>query len=450
MSWRNVKNSWVFLLLCGCVEPPAYRHGDSLYFDNRPEILLDLYAEAVHDGGRDALVGISKLLSSALLLGDWGQANELAIRASTMVNIYVAGEEGERDALAFLGREREKPFKGEPHEQAMVDFYLGLLRFRAGDFEGALAAFRSAMNKDRGSYLLPVEEEAAEEEAENVARYFYTDDFAILRFFAARCYDLLGEAEEARRLLDELLEASPDLTPLVHAGMDAKNNVLVVMEAGKAPRKVSTGPEGAVLAYDAGPAMNVSSVHLNGAPLAFGELDSLYHQATTLGGRVVDDLNLVKAKRQQTLRAAGFATVLTGIGLAAAGSERRGYHGGNRNLEAAGLIVIGAGLLTLLFADLAIDPRADTRAWTLLPGQLFLAVGRASAGNDHVLSVKAEGNGRDASQEWQQIETSDDMNLIWLRLLPGRTGGTWQDGSREAPGDANVAPPEAPPIERRT
>ena len=105
--------------------------------------------------------------------------------ASTQCNIHVGYNSGERDALSLLGQEKDKPFKGEPHEQVMVDFYLGLIRYQRDDYEGALAAFRSAIYKDRGSYLLPIASDENEVDESQAQRHLYEDDYALLRCMAA-------------------------------------------------------------------------------------------------------------------------------------------------------------------------------------------------------------------------------------------------------------------------
>jgi len=151
-------------LLPGCKSPPAYVEADNLYFQNRPELMARIYAPAEKDPEVNALVGIDKLLSAAILDGNWGEAERLANLASIRVNVFLAGQEGERDALGLLGQEKDKPFKGEPHERAMVDFYLGLLRFRRGGPE------RVPLRHDQGPGGLPVarrEERGPEGRAEH-------------------------------------------------------------------------------------------------------------------------------------------------------------------------------------------------------------------------------------------------------------------------------------------
>ena len=308
----------------------------------------------------------------------------------------------------------------------MVDFYLGVLRFRERDYEGALAAFRSAMHKDRGTFLLPVEEAEAKEDSPNVKRYIYDDDYALFRFFAAKCHQLLGEPEEAARYIEGAKAIRPELGPLFDEGMKPEMNILVLVEGGRAPIKMKTGPQGAILGYARGHESKVDGVYIGDEGLEglfFGLCEDLFYQATTLGGRQVDELNLVKAQRQETLHAAGYIASTAGYMLLLAGAATEDHKLG-RDLQAAGLIALGIGVATMIFAGAAIDPSADTREWSTLPGQLFLAVGRAPPGQGYRLVVRASGDG-DESQEWVDVPVEEGVNLYPLRLLPGRSGGSW-------------------------
>ena len=401
----------------GCAASPTYDAADEAYYMNDPRRVEEAYAAALQDTGQDALLGIEKLLSAALLRGDREMAKKLAARASLFVNVFVAGEKGERDALGFLGREKDKPFKGEPHERVMADYYLGVLRLEEGDAEGALAAFRSAMLKDRGSFLMPVEPSQARQGGANERRYLFEDDYFLLELLAAKCWQLLGEPEDGQKLVGRAKSLRQEISWLVDEVMDPATNVFVIIETGRAPYKVRTGPQGAILGYQKGPEVPVEAVTIDGTKISYALGEDLHIQATTLGGRQVDELNVAKAQGQQALQAAGFGFASAGYFLAIAGAQSD-----NQAMQAAGLIALGVGIGAMIFSAVAVDPSADTRAWTSLPGQIYLAVGRAAPGSRLRLAVTAPGG---QSQEWTDVPVSDRLNVYWIRLLPGRTGGTW-------------------------
>jgi len=406
------------LLLLGCRDGPLpYQSADRYYFYNDPDKVIQAYAPAMMDTGKNALIGVDKLLSAAMLQGAWQSAKGYAMRASTLVNIFLAGEPGEQDALSLFGQEKDKPFKGEPYERLMVDYYLGVIRFMEQDYEGALAAFRSAMNNDRGTFLLPVAPEEAKKGEGNTTRYIYQDTYGLLQFLAAKCYQLLGEPKEAKKSLARAQVSHPELAEFFADGLDADNNVLVIVEAGGAPVKIRTGPGGAILGYLPGLQNSVDGVSLGEHTLALALSEDLFYHATHLGGREVDKLNKDKASRQEALQLAGFATRTAGFATLLAGAAS-----GNRNVEAAGWALILVGIGTGILADVIIDPRADIRAWTLLPGQIFLAFGSVPPGPDYTLRIDAHGPG-DLSQVWTGVAVETEVNLYWTRLLPGRRGG---------------------------
>ncbi len=434
--------AWISLLaaaISGCAAR-YYDTADDGYWRNDAGSMVEAYRSAVDDTGPNALLGVERLLSAALLQNDWRTAEALAVRASTLCNIFVADEGGERDAISFFGQEKDKPFKGEPHERVMVDLYLGLLRFQKQDFEGALSAFRSAMNKDRGSYWIPVERHLAKRGSDNADRYLFEDDWPLLQILCAKCHQLLDEPEEARKYFERASTTLPVMKPLFEDLLDPETNVLVIVESGRAPLKRKTGPHGAELGYVQGPRATVDGVWLGESELSTGTCEDLHYQATTVGGREVDKLNQLKAERREVLQAAGFTTAVAGYMLLAAGSG--GHRRADRNIQMAGLFALAAGIAAMIIADLVIDPSADVRSWATLPGQISLAVGRAMPGGRARLLVRGRGDGQDLSQEWLDVPVEKGMNLYWTRLLPGRKGGSWEqpredqvDGHGKAPNE---------------
>ena len=405
----------VVLAGVGCRTSHEYSAADPYYYDNRPEEIDKAYAKAIDDQGPNALLGVAKILSSAITQGDWERAEDLAVLASTQCNIHVGYNSGERDALSLLGQEKNKPFKGEPHEQVMVDFYLGLIRYQRDDYEGALAAFRSAIYKDRGSYLLPIASDENEVDESQAQRHLYEDDYALLRFMAAHCYHLLGEHEEAAHNLQLAKAIAPAIARLFEEAFYEENNVFVVVEGGRVPIKRKTGAQGSVLGYEALPGPKIYGIEIDGGGLSFSLVDDLYDQATTLGKRVVDDLNEEKAATQSAVHAAGVYTTFAGAILS---------QSHNNDVQIAGFAAMAAGVTAMIFASM-IDSSADTRSWSLLPRHLYIGVGKARPTDSATLTVRARGPGGDESQRWTAVPVNDHANLYWIRLLPGKRGGIW-------------------------
>ncbi|MBI4605170.1 MAG: hypothetical protein HY721_24665, partial [Planctomycetes bacterium] len=77
-------------------------------------------------------------------------------------------------------------------------------------------------------------------------------------------------------------------------------------------------------------------------------------------------------------------------------------------------------------------------------GQVFLAAGHVPPGAGQRLRVRARGCG-DLSQEWTGVPVSDGVNVYWIRLLPGRTGGAWSPPGPGAPTLTTNPRKEPPP-----
>ncbi len=436
-----VKSVLLYASLAGCSSPPQYAEADFHFFENRPQDLASAYAVAENDPSINSLIGIDKLLSAALLAGDWGEAERIAELASSRVNIFLGDQKGERDSLSFFGREKEKPFKGEPYERAMVDFYLGLLRFRRGDHEGALNAFLSAMAKDRGNYRMPVEKAKAREGTSNEETFLYDSNYATFAFFAARACKEIDEPEEAARHLADAKRHRPEMVPLFDRGMETESNVLGVIEAGRGPVKLQTGNRREVLSYRRGEKAELVDFRIDGRPASFGETEDLFSQASTLGGRAVDDLNRDKAIRQDALTAAGAALTAAGATAVHVGSHQSNPKT-RRAAETAGLIAMGIGITTMIISESAVDPSADVRAWAFLPGQLFLIVATVPPG-ERKAEIRARAQrGPSLDQTWTGVPVEKDRpTLLYFRLLPARKGGNYpSSGAHRPPVGASTNP----------
>jgi len=71
-------------------------------------------------------------------------------------------------------------------------------------------------------------------------------------------------------------------------------------------------------------------------------------------------------------------------------------------------------------------------------------VGRAQPAGQHRLRIVAEGGG-DESQEWIDVPVEEGVNLYPIRLLPGRSGGSWIEEPAPPPGESAPAGAAAPP-----
>jgi hypothetical protein len=105
------------------------------------------------DPSPNAPLGVEKMLSAALLEHNWQDAESYAVRASTLVNIFVAGEPGERDALSLFGQEKDKPFKGGASRESHGRLLPWLAAIPEGRLRGR--AVGVPLRDEQGPGLLP-------------------------------------------------------------------------------------------------------------------------------------------------------------------------------------------------------------------------------------------------------------------------------------------------------
>lgn len=91
----------------------------------------------------------------------------------------------EGKAASFWGRESKKVFKGEPYERGTLYTLLALSFLEQGNADNALAALKTGM--------------LADSDTENQS---FKEDYALLQFLAAKCYEIRNEPEMRDQMLD--------------------------------------------------------------------------------------------------------------------------------------------------------------------------------------------------------------------------------------------------------
>jgi len=247
------------------------------------------------------------------------------------------GQGGANRGLASLiANESIKMFKGDPFEQAMANFYDGLIYYRWADYYNARAAFHQALMADMSS----------EEK--------HRDDFAVAHFMIAKCYQKIDDPDNARIHFERAREKYPD-NPCFSDDAINDHNVLIVLQLGKAPVKVQSGVAGSIDEYNGGYYREDSaSVSANGKPLGASSLAvDLLEQARTSGRSAKDTIQAAKG------------VVKTGLITA-------GAMGTSNDSGAIGPALLIAGLL--------FPAGADVRQWDLLPGEIHLLSAKLEPG----------------------------------------------------------------------
>lgn len=323
-----------------------------------PQPLAPWIAADRADGPRNTVLHAMHAGKAALDIGALDAARRALDAAYQRIETIYADNAAAAQARSKFVPESRKDFKGEPYERAMVGYYLGLTDLLLGDLDNARAAFRWGEFQDTLS--------ASEQ---------YQGDMASLRFlvgWADHCQRRTTAAGEAFRLARE---ARPGL-----AAPADDDNLLVVLEAGPAPRKGRGGAHGEALIYldAAAPAADArAELEIGGQRLPALLAEDLHWQATTLGGRAVDSILAGKASFKegaQTVAHTGGAVTSVAAELLRVGANA----GDRRMMDVAGVGAVAGLLMSVVGSATAASTRAeaDIRAWSNLPAALFFATTR--------------------------------------------------------------------------
>jgi tetratricopeptide (TPR) repeat protein len=319
--WLLATGFWLLLLSPGCVDPNVQKAqqavGSYMMGDNaKARELLRPISEKPDE---NFVLNNARLGSAALIDYRLDEAEGAFVRAYEVVN-SVGVNNGGRSLGAALVDEKIKIWKGEPFERAMLNFYLGLIYYMRQDYPNARGAFENAMFK-----LRDYDQNAAKESD----KYNAVDsNFALGFYMLGKTWQRLGRDDFAKANFDRVKQLRPDLANLPDFNWNRDSNLLLVVDYGVGPRKV-TNDDGAIVGFaplpsDVGP-MPEAQVTLDG-------------RRAQLGGApepLVDLLVLAQDRKWQsidTIRAvkSALGTGMIVGGLVAAGSSR------NRDVQAAG------------------------------------------------------------------------------------------------------------------
>lgn len=324
------------------------------YLDDKPTELRRHFFIAQAQGDRNRVLNDMRLGLASFAMGRDRLAEQLLDDALIGIEAIYADNEEARKARGLWVKEDIKDFKGEPYERAMAYYYRGLLYLKAGDYENARASFKGGMLQDA----------FAEEQQ-------YRADFALMPFLQGWAAHCSGNQSLAAEDFKEFRAINKD-APLPRD----QDNVLVLVETGTAPVKISDGPRLKIKRSGSSESVSISWTdpdrpkdHPTGNAVL---LEDIFRQASTRGGRPFDSILEGKAEYKDTADTVG-NVALIGAAVAAKVATERPRHREtkeqreNRQQAQAGAAMVGAGLaviggLSKLFAS-TIESQADTRYW---------------------------------------------------------------------------------------
>jgi tetratricopeptide (TPR) repeat protein len=333
------------------------------------------WEEAIAKAGDDDALERNEAGTIALVQGDVeGAHRHFAEGFNAMEDLTSTTGEA---AVAMVGPESSKRWKGDPYERCMNAYYLGVTYWMKGDPDNAAAAFKSGVLRDADS-----ETGAAQ------------SDFALLYYLMGMAQREANHSDRGAAALaqaHQLLPGNPWLNP---ARAD-EADLLLVVDLGFGPEKYATGPSGADLKFRPRPYRAAyADVSADGKPLGrTARAVDIYQQAITRGDKVLDHVNKGKAVFKT-------AAVIAGIGVLS--------NSGSQSSDLIGALLILIGILT--------PAEADTRQWDTLPGEVQVLDARLGPG-EHVLAVDVrDGSGQPIPSESKTVRVT---------VSEGRTAFVW-------------------------
>lgn len=345
--------------------------------------------------GNDRVLQHMQAGVAAFEANDLASAKRSFLVAYESIETIYADNEAARRARSSWYPEATKDFRGEPYERAAVGYYLGLVDMAGGDYDNARASFRWGMFQDTMSSSETYQADMA--------------SLAYLRGWASACGNASGAGAEDFAEFARLKPGIPVPTP--------QHTLLVIAETGAAPQKFGTGQYSEALQYQRGPASPVARIQARvGATSGdLYELEDLFWQASTLGGRHVDKILAGKASFKADLQATGEA-LGTVANVSAQMAQVSALAGNLDQFKAfAGLGGLAAiGSLVSSAASSNVQPAADTRAWNNLPERISMGAFTVKAPKN--VSVRFQtGDGAVISDRPARVYGAGRCSFAWSR-----------------------------------
>ena len=337
-----------------------------------------------------------RLGSAALARHDLDEAEAAFLRAYEVLNSFGVNSGG-RTLGAVLVDEKIRVWRGEPFERAMVNFYLGLVYYMRQDYNNARAAFENALFKlrDYGTKEQVKESDYAEVDS----------NFALASIMLGRTFQRLGRDDLARGNFEYALKLRPELAALADYERHARSNLLLVVDFGYGPQKV-TDFDGAVVGFAPTPmqegAIPPPRVILDGQPI----------DVRDLAVPPVDMLALAQDRRWQSIDTVRAVKSALGTGLMI-GGVGAGLHR-ESNAEVA-LALIAAGIF------LKATSQADVRQWEMVPRTVFVIPLEVEPGTHDITVDFPHVHG--LRQSWRGITVPPDGETThYIRMQRWNTG----------------------------
>ncbi|HQL87420.1 MAG: EF-hand domain-containing protein [Lentisphaerae bacterium] len=403
---------------------------------------------------------LCELASIALLRNDRAAAGRYLQEAVMLLDRFY-DQATEREAASLWGSEASKVYKGDPYERATLYLLYGLWLLENGDAEKALVSFKRGLLMDGDT------EHAT-----------YQADYGLLFFLAAKCHDLRGEHAQRDAMLLGTFRAYMSLPDVAqgfaavataeyflacHDGEPAaippspwlrriagwgnrselENrgirgpvlewlerhrmggaeqmafNVLAMVWNGQGPTMMRGGKYGqtrliACMEPPVQPLQYAMTVNNNQPQDMLQWLGNLNFQASTRGGRRMDDRLATQAMIKGATEVTGLVMVGAGMGMMYASDEP--------DVQLAGMGMMLGGVFVDAVGQL-MNPQADIRCWQCLPAEFTVLPLQLSPGEQRATIAASCGTTPWLKRSASFTVSSTAPVSVWHARGPSWPGG---------------------------
>lgn len=232
----------------------------------------------------------------------------------------------------------------------------------------------------------------------------------------------LGDYDAAAETWSELKKLRPDCPR-----PRKEQNVLIVAETGRSPRKLADGVGHAELVYRRGKGFKDTQVEIfrsGDHSSTLYPIEDIYMQACTRGGRMVD--RILEGKVVFRQRRSDEHSVLSKVGETSMLASSLFHHSKDvGNLQAIGGGFAVAGAFCGLMAINA-KPNADTRYWEGIPDAVHVATIQCPRGRRRIdfRYMDSAGNRLPNLKQSTPIRVEDSTPaIVWMRSPDKKNGG---------------------------
>ena len=301
------------------------------------------------------------------------------------------GINADRTVASIVISDRVRFWKGEPFEQAMAYLYVGMHHAMRGDWSNLRAAADNALfhlrdfGEDETGRRLDNESivyRALRDREDRDTLESFTavrSNLALAWLLSAVANQQMGRREESDRQFDTVVQLDERLVDVVDTFRDGDYDTVLVVEFGRGPRKVATGPDGAIARFE--PMLESDDAPLivtaNGRTREMPLVLDVNRMAQDHRWNNLEDMRTAKSRLGSLMMAGGTAAVVSDLDDKPSTATWGGL----------GLLLAGAAAKG--------GARADTEHCELLPQRVYVAPLRVSEADEPIaLEVESDPSSR--------------------------------------------------------